>query len=106
MKSTLTLLNKAEAQQPIPYWSKKLELARQTLHNSKQRGHLSPAIAFALADELGENPLEWAVIAAAESEKDSACKRRMLKTLGAVRKLYLSALARTRAIVVKRPLRT
>lgn len=106
MKTTISLLSKAEAQQPIPYWSKKLELARQTLHNSKLRGHLSPAIAFALADELGENPMEWAVIAAAESEKDSACKTRMLKTLGRVRKLYLSALARARRVVVKRPIRT
>lgn len=104
MRSSVDLLTKAEAREPVPYWTKKLALARNTLNNSRQRGHLSPAIAFALADELGENPMEWAVIAAAESEKDSACKRRMLKTLGAVRKLYLSALSRARSVVGKRAL--
>lgn len=87
MKSTIDLLTKATNREPMPYWSRKLDLARQTLHNSKLRGHLSPAIAFALAEEMGEDPAEWALIAAAESERDSACKTRMLKRLSAARKL-------------------
>jgi len=43
------------------------------------RGHISPAIAGALAEELGEDAAEWIVVAALESERDSACKDRMLK---------------------------
>jgi hypothetical protein len=79
MHTTLELLEKATSIQPIPFWSKRLGLARQTLHNSRLRGHLSPAIAGALAEEMGAEPEKWIVIAALESERDSACKKRMLK---------------------------
>lgn len=82
MKSTSELLEKALQQQAMPYWTERLELARTTLHTAKVRGHLSPAIAGALAEELGENPDEWIVIAALESDKDSACKSRMIARIG------------------------
>jgi len=113
MRSTIELLDKATDREPMPYWSARLQLARQTLHNSKARGHLSPAIAFALAEEIGEDPTEWALIAAAESERDSACKTRVLKRLSSAcktrvlkrlssaRKLYLSTLA-ARGVVRQR----
>ena len=52
MEKTAELLNKALSQEDMPYWTKKLGLARQTLHTAKVRGHLSPAIAGALAEEL------------------------------------------------------
>ena len=54
MKSTADLLKKALSKEEMPYWTKKLGLARQTLHTAKVRGRLSPAIAGALAEELGE----------------------------------------------------
>lgn len=79
MKSTIELLDKALTQHATPYWTSRLELARTTLHTARVRGHLSPAIAGALAEELGESPEEWIVIAALESERDSACKGRMLQ---------------------------
>jgi hypothetical protein len=56
-----------------------LGLSKQALYNAKERGHLSPAIAGALADVMGQDPKDWIVIAALESERDSACKERMLK---------------------------
>lgn len=93
MKQTIHLLETATNREPIPYWTKRLGLSRQALHAAKLRSHLSPAIAFALAEELGEDPAEWALIAAVESERDSACKARMLKRLSGARKLYLSTLA-------------
>lgn len=78
MKTTMDLLSAALEAHPMPYWAKKLDLSRNALHSSKQRGNLSPAIAGALAEELGEDVDSWIVTAALESERDSACKRRML----------------------------
>lgn len=101
MPHTIDLLLKATEIHPIPYWTKQLGLARQTLNNSKLRGHLSPAIAFALAEEMGQDPHTWALIAAAESEKDSACKTRMLKRLSKGAMLSLKQLyerAKNRAL--------
>lgn len=79
MQTTLDLLEKALAQQPAPYWTERLNLARTTLATAKVRAHLSPAIAGALAEEMGEDPQKWMVIAALEGERDSACKSRMMR---------------------------
>lgn len=79
MQTTMNLLDAALAKEPAPYWSKTLKLSRSALHTAKARGHLSPAIAGALADKLGEDPTRWIVIAALESERDSACKETMLR---------------------------
>ena len=79
MQSTMNLLNDALTVKPAPQWHEELNLSRNALHTAKARGHLSPAIAGALADKLGEDPQKWIVIAALESEKDSACKDSMLK---------------------------
>ncbi len=84
MQSTMSLLDAALANQPAPYWTEKLKLSRSALHTAKTRGHLSPAIAGALADELGEDAQKWIVVAALESERDSACKTRMLKRMAKI----------------------
>ncbi len=92
MNTTIDLLEMALKQHPAPYWTAKLRLHRTTLNTSKMRGHLSPAIAGALAEELGEDAKKWIVVAALESERESACKARMVRkflvgsalTLGAV----------------------
>lgn len=78
MQSTMNLLDAALEKYPAPYWHQRLKLNRNALHNAKMRGHISPAIAGALAEEMGENPEKWMVIAALESDKDSACKSRMI----------------------------
>lgn len=91
MQTTMNLLDEALQQQPAPYWHAKLKLSRNALHNARLRGHVSPAIAGALATEMGQDPREWIVVAALESERDSACKTKMIKQLlGRVRSLYLS----------------
>jgi len=81
MQTTLNLLDAALQQQPAPFWTEKLKLSRGALHTAKARGHLSPAIAGALAEELGKDPKEWIVLAALESERDSACKTRMVSRM-------------------------
>lgn len=81
MKHTMNLLETALTKKSVPEWTKDLGLSKQALYNAKERGHLSPAIAGALADELGQDSKEWIVIAALESERDSACKTRMVRKI-------------------------
>lgn len=88
MQNTMNLLEAALLRQPAPYWHEKLKLSRNALHTAKTRGHLSPAIAGALAEEIGEDAKNWIVIAALESERDSACKDRMIKRLSKITSVY------------------
>jgi plasmid maintenance system antidote protein VapI len=88
MNSTMTLLDRATTTtgQSLTELSRALSLNPNALHAAKGRQHLSPAIAGAIAEQLGENIEQWIAIAALESEKDSACKDRMLKRMGLWRK--------------------
>lgn len=79
MQTTMALLEAALKQRPAARWTEELRLSKGALSAAKTRGHLSPAIAGALAEELGEDVDRWIAIAALESEKESACKTRMLK---------------------------
>ncbi len=81
MQTTMNLLDTALEMETISNWTRKLGLSRQALYTARDRGHLSPAIAGALADEIGQDPKEWIVIAALESERESACKDRMIKKI-------------------------
>ena len=81
MQTTMNLLETALKVQPIGTWTRQLGLSKQALYTARDRGHLSPAIAGALADEMGEDSKKWIVIAALESERDSACKARMVRKL-------------------------
>ena len=84
MQTTMNLLADAEKVQDLSAWAGKLGLSKRVLYTSKYREHLSPAIAGALAEELGKDPREWIVVAALESERDSTCKTRMVKRMGKV----------------------
>lgn len=82
MQTTMNLLDRALEMKSVQEWHARLGLSRNTLHTAKIREHLSPAIAGALADEIGEDPKKWIVIAALESERASACKEKMLRKFG------------------------
>lgn len=84
MQTTLNLLDAAIKVQGLSDWATKLGLSKRALYTARDRGHLSPAIAGALAEELGQDAKEWIVVAALESERDSACKTRMVKRMGKV----------------------
>jgi hypothetical protein len=75
----MNLLADAEQVKDLSAWAESLGLTKRALYTAKYRGSLSPAIAGALAEELGKDPKDWIVVAALESERDSACKERMLK---------------------------
>ncbi|MDD5333640.1 MAG: hypothetical protein PHS32_07835 [Rhodoferax sp.] len=79
MQTTMNLLEKAIEIKSISEWTRKLGLSRQALYTARDRGNLSPAIAGSLAEEIGEDSKEWIVIAALESERESACKERMVR---------------------------
>ena len=81
MQTTMNLLAAALDAQPAARWTEKLQLSSGALSAAKTRGHLSPAIAGALAEELGQDSEKWMVIAALESERDSACKTRMVRKI-------------------------
>lgn len=100
MQTTLDLLAEAEDKQDLTQWASELGLSAKALYNAKYRGHLSPAIAGAVAEKLNRDVDRWMVVAALESEKDSACKTRMLKRVASgARALYLSAISATRRVV-------
>lgn len=82
MQSTMNLLEQALKVEPVPFWHKHLKLSRNALHTARMRGHLSPAIAGAIAKHMGEPVEKWVCIAALESEKDSACKTMLIKEAG------------------------
>ena len=79
MQTTMNLLSEAMKVKGLSDWADDLGLSKRALYTAKDRGHLSPAIAGALADELGQDVKNWIVVAALESERESACKTRMMK---------------------------
>ena len=68
METTLELLSRALEKKTQTAWAKDMGIAPTSLASAKHRGHLSPALAGLLANELGENPVKWIVIAALEQE--------------------------------------
>lgn len=102
MQTTLELLDAALEKRNAREWAEKLKLSPNALRTAKHRGNLSPAIAGALAEELGESVEKWIVIAALESERESACKSRMVRKFmtGAAMAGTLMASAGTATAVV------
>lgn len=96
MQTTLNLLDDAIKVQGLSDWAARLGLSKRALYTARDRGHLSPAIAGALAEELGQDPKEWIVVAALESERESACKTRMVKKMAKVLMLYVKKFGRRR----------
>lgn len=77
MKS-IELLDKALKQASAAEWQRRLGLSDAALYMARNRGCLSPAVAGALAEQLGEDVDQWLIVAALEGERDSACKERMM----------------------------
>ena len=81
MQSTMNLLAAAEKVRDLSSWAELLGLTKRTLYTAKYRGSLSPAVAGAIAGELGQPVKDWIVIAALESERESACKSKLLSQI-------------------------
>ena len=100
MLTTMALLEKALEKDSAGGWAKRLNLSRNALNSAKQRGNLSPSIAGALAEELGEDSKQWMVIAALEGERESACKTRMVRKFLTGAALTLGAASHAAAATV------
>lgn len=77
--NTMQLLAKAEKVATLYEWHQRLGIHEQTLYKAKKRGSLSPALAGAIAEQIGEDVDRWVIVAAIETERDSACRERMAK---------------------------
>ena len=77
--TTMDLLNLALERDNFRTWARRLGLSEEALRTARFRRRLSPSIAGALAEELQHDPQRWIVIAALESERESACKKRMVR---------------------------
>lgn len=87
MTETMKLLNKALESKTAADWTRELGLSWTALNKSKLRGHLSPAIAGAIAEKLGLDAIKWIAVAALESERDSTCAARMKRKFGNITSL-------------------
>lgn len=77
--NTMQLLAKAEKIATLYQWHQRLGIHEQTLYSAKKRGTLSPAVAGAIAEALGEDVDRWIIVAAIETERESACRETMAK---------------------------
>jgi hypothetical protein len=82
--TTMDLLNLALERDNLRTWARRLGLSEEALRTARFRGRLSPSIAGALAEDLQQDPVKWIVIAALETERQSACKTRMVRRFTAV----------------------
>ena len=80
MQTTAELLDRAMKTKPAQTWHQELGLSRNALHVARAKGKLSPIVAGAIAEKLGENVPRWMAIAALESEKESGAKDHLVKT--------------------------
>ncbi len=87
MQNTMQLLQRALEQYTAAELARRIGVARQTFTNAKATGNLSPAVAGAVADELGEDSMGWVAVAALEAERDSPCKARLINVAQKWRRL-------------------
>ncbi len=77
--TTMDLLRMALEKDNLRVWALRLGLSEEALRTARSRGRLSPVIAGALAEDLQLDPAQWIIIAALETERESACKTRMIQ---------------------------
>jgi hypothetical protein len=82
--TTMELLNMALKKDNLRAWARRLGLSEEALRTARSRGRLSPMIAGALAEDLQQGPAKWIVIAALETERESACKKRMVQRFATI----------------------
>lgn len=81
MPHTIDLLEKALEVRNAAQWCTRFNLTRATITNAKKRGRLSPTLAGVFALEMGENPIYWTAVAAAEAEPPGPLRDRLEETL-------------------------
>ena len=93
MSETMKLLEKALTIKTSADWTRELGLSWTAINKSKTRGHLSPAIAGAIAESMGLDAIKWIAVAALESERESTCAARMKRKFGHITSVYFGNLS-------------
>lgn len=94
---TAELLDQAIATgTPLAEISRALGLKPNTLSVAKHAGKLSPALAAALADYLGEPAHQWLLAAVMEGERSAPLRRRLMPLMKATRSYVSMVLRRLR----------
>jgi hypothetical protein len=60
-------------------WARRLEVSEEALLIAYSRGRLAPVLAGCIAEDLQLDAAMWIVIAALETQRDTACKSRMVQ---------------------------
>lgn len=81
MPHTIELLEKALAKQKAASWCRQFNITEAAISTAKKRGRLSPTLAGVFALEMGENPIYWTAVAAAEAEPPGPLRDRLEETL-------------------------
>ena len=69
MHKSIQILDKALEKRSPADWARVLNVTPETFYVAKKKGRVSPVLAGNLAIELGEDPAEWMMTAALESDR-------------------------------------
>lgn len=72
MSATIELLNRFQKDDNNTQTADRLGVSRTTIVMARKAGRLSPELAAEIAKNLGENPVFWVAVAAAEAQVEPA----------------------------------
>lgn len=100
MQQTIDLLTRALSQRQGIEWAAEFGVSQAALSQAKKRGKLSPSLAGAFAEAMGEPVEHWIAIAGLEQDTASGIRARLLKKIAsgqsAINKLYFFVAHRPR----------
>ncbi|PNG48913.1 hypothetical protein WDL1P2_00568 (plasmid) [Variovorax sp. WDL1] len=79
LPTTVDLLTRALKKDTLRAWARRLEVSEEALRVARFRGRLSPVLAGCIAEDLQLDAARWIVVAALETERDTACKSSMVR---------------------------
>lgn len=86
MKTRALLEQAANSGRTLADLSRAIGVNPNALSKAKAEGRLSPGLAIAVAQELGENPTNWAIAAIAEGERNAPLRRRLTSLVSGLTK--------------------
>ena len=81
MQKSISLLDAALQEIKLVELSKKIGAKPSSILNAKTRGSLTASMAWNIAEAGGEDPIFWSTLASVETERESVCKERMMKSI-------------------------
>ena len=81
MQKSIYLLEEALKEVRLVDLSKISGAKPEAIINARKRGSLTASMAWNIAEAGGEDPIFWSTLASAETERESVCKDRMMKSI-------------------------